>query len=226
MENTSRQGIIYILTNASMPDYIKIGFTHGTVEERMRQLDRTGVPLPFEIHYASMVGDAEKEEKWLHSIFADRRARENREFFKMPAEYAALALKRVEIKEVVVEGTLTPEQEETIDEIKERRSRFHFANYNIPIGAKLTFTRDPNIVVEVAENDKIKINGIVKSISTFARDLLGYKRRPQGTLYFKYEDESLDERRRRMDEGEPSEGEIEEAGDQYIQQQIDIARGK
>jgi hypothetical protein len=37
-------------------------------------------------------------------------------------------------------------------------------------------------------------------MSSFARDLLGYKRRPQGTLYFKYEDEILDDRRRRLEE--------------------------
>ena len=56
-----------------MPEYVKIGFTHGDVQDRLRQLDRTGVPLPFEVYYAATVEDAEKEEKWLHSIFADRR---------------------------------------------------------------------------------------------------------------------------------------------------------
>jgi len=61
-----------------MPDYVKIGFTHGSVEDRIRQLDRTGVPLPFEIYYAATVEDAEKDEKWIHSIFGDRRARDKR----------------------------------------------------------------------------------------------------------------------------------------------------
>jgi hypothetical protein len=69
------------------------------------------------------------------------------------------------------------------------------------VGSKLTFTRDPNIVAEVMENDKIKIGDKVDSMSNFARDLLGYQRRPQGTLYFEFEDEILDDRRRRM-EGE------------------------
>jgi hypothetical protein len=193
--------IVYILTNESMPEYVKIGFTHGKVEDRLRQLDRTGVPLPFEVYYATTVEDAEKEEKWLHSIFADRRARDNREFFKMNPEYAALALKRVEIKEVVIESGLTPEQEREVAEVKERRSRFHFAQYGIPVGSKLTFTRDANIVAEVVANDKIKIGDKVDSLSSFAMQLLGYKRRPQGTLYFEYEDEILDDRRRRM-EGE------------------------
>ena len=197
--------IVYILKNESMPEYVKIGFTHGYVKERLKQLDRTGVPLPFEVYYAATVVDAEKEEKWLHAIFADRRARNNREFFKMNPEYAALALKRVELKEAKIESDLTPEQEKEVDEFKERRSRFHFEKYGIPVGSKLTFTRDSNIVAEVVENDKIKINGKVNSLSSFAMELLEYSRRPQGTLYFEFEDEILDDRRRRLDEGEPTE---------------------
>ncbi len=192
--------IIYILKNESMPEYIKIGFTHGDVKERIKQLDRTGVPLPFEVYYAANVENAEKEEKWLHSIFADRRARDSREFFKMNPEYATLALKRIEIEEIKVDSGLTPEQEKEVDEVKERRSRFHFADYGIPIGSKLTFTRDSNIIAEVVEGDKIKINNEINSLSTFAMELLGYKRRPQGTLYFEFENEILDDRRRRIDD--------------------------
>lgn len=194
--------IVYILKNESMPEYVKIGFTHGDMKERLKQLDRTGTPLPFEVYYAAIVEDAEKEERWLHSIFADRRARESREFFKMNPEYATLALKRVELKEIRVDSELTKEQEKEVDEAKERRSRFHFTQYGIPVGSKLTFTRDSNIVAEVVENDKIKIGDKVSSLSTFAMELLGYQRRPQGTLYFEYEDEILDDRRRRMDEKE------------------------
>ena len=192
--------IVYILKNESMPEYIKIGFTHGDVKERLRQLDRTGTPLPFEIYYAATVENAEKEEKWLHSVFADRRARESREFFKMNPEYATLALKRVEIQEEKIDSGLTKEQEKEVDEVKERRSRFHFAQYGIPVGSKITFTRDSNIVAEVVEDDKIKIQDRVSSLSTFAMELLGYQRRPQGTLYFEFEDEILDDRRRRIDD--------------------------
>lgn len=216
--------IVYILRNEAMPDYIKIGFTHGDVKERLKQLDRTGVPLPFEVYYAATVEDAEKEEKWLHSIFADRRARANREFFKMNPEYAALALKRVEIREVSIDSGLTKEQEKEVDEVKKKRSKFHFARYGIPIGSKLTFTRDANIVAEVVEGDKIKIGDKVDFLSNMARDLLGYKRRPQGTLYFEYEDEILDDRRRRID-GEEFEA-MEAAGDAWLQEQTDIERGK
>jgi hypothetical protein len=117
----------------------------------------------------------------------------------MNPEYATLALKRVEIKETKIDSELTPEQEKEVDEVKERRSRFHFAQYGIPVGSKLTYTRDSNIVAEVVEGDKIKIGDKVGSLSTFAMELLGYQRRPQGTLYFEFEDEILDDRRRRLE---------------------------
>jgi hypothetical protein len=192
--------IVYILINESMPEYVKIGFTHGDVQERIKQLDRTGTPLPFEVYYAASVENAEREEKWLHSIFADRRARDSREFFKMNPEYATLALKRVETKEEKVESGLTPEQEKEVDAVKERRSRFHFDQYGIPVGSKLTFTRNSNIIAEVIENDKIKVDDRIESLSSAAMRLLGRKRNPQGTLYFEFEGEILDDRRRRIDD--------------------------
>jgi hypothetical protein len=47
-------------------------------------------------------------------------------------------------------------------------------------------------------------------------ELLGYSRRPQGTLYFEYEDEILDDRRRRMDEYEPIKKNIDAVEDAWI----------
>jgi hypothetical protein len=191
---------VYILTNESMPGYIKIGLTKGPIERRVSELSRkTSVPLPFEVYYAAVVDNAAREENWLHSIFGDRRVRDGKEFFMMNPEYAALALKRVALEEVLIETPFTPEQEAEVKEAKERRSKFHFAHFGIPVGSLLTFTRDPRIIATVMEKDKIMIDGKTGSMSTFARDLLGYKRIPQGTLYFKFEDEILDDRRKRLE---------------------------
>lgn len=38
--------IVYVLINEAMPGYVKIGLTSGSLEERIRSLDTTGVPLP------------------------------------------------------------------------------------------------------------------------------------------------------------------------------------
>ncbi len=49
--------IIYILTNEAMHGLVKIGYTQN-LEQRMRELSApSGVPLPFECHYAAEVPD-------------------------------------------------------------------------------------------------------------------------------------------------------------------------
>ena len=49
-----KQGYVYILTNPSFrEDWVKIGMSSVSVEQRVKQLDSTGVPLPFE-RYATM----------------------------------------------------------------------------------------------------------------------------------------------------------------------------
>ncbi len=49
---------VYILTNESMPDIIKIGITDN-LSRRLRDLDNTSTPLPFECFYALEVEDAQ-----------------------------------------------------------------------------------------------------------------------------------------------------------------------
>ena len=59
--------IVYILTNQSMPDTIKIGITDN-LERRMKELDNTSTPLPFECYYAVEVQDAKVIEKKIHEV--------------------------------------------------------------------------------------------------------------------------------------------------------------
>ena len=46
-----------------MPGIIKIGFTENSVEQRMRELDKTPTPIPFECYYAKRIDKAEFVEK-------------------------------------------------------------------------------------------------------------------------------------------------------------------
>ena len=60
----------------------------------------------------------------------------------------------------------------------------------IPVGAKLKFTKDNNIEVEVSENNKIKYNGEIMSLTAITQQLLPYKAtRP--TFYWIYEGDKL-----------------------------------
>ena len=49
---------------------------------------------------------------------------------------------------------------------------------------------------------KIEFNGKITSLSTSAQKLLNYDRSVSGTAYWMYEDETLDERRKRLENEE------------------------
>jgi hypothetical protein len=49
--------IVYVLVNRAMPDLVKIGKTERDIESRIKGLDTTSVPLPFECYYAAKVLD-------------------------------------------------------------------------------------------------------------------------------------------------------------------------
>lgn len=194
--------IIYILTNEAMPGYVKIGFTNGLLDERLRQLDRTNIPLPFEVYYACEVDSASNDEQWLHSIFSDMRVRVNREFFKMDPERAVIVLRRIQKKEIKIVTpitSVTATEQKEIAEQKEIRSRFDFKRFEIPIGTDIYYSRDASIKAKVLAGNYIEYDGNQSSLSSVAQKLLGYKTPVAGTLYWMYEGETLNERKKRLD---------------------------
>ncbi|MCR5394479.1 MAG: DUF4357 domain-containing protein [Bacteroidales bacterium] len=80
-------GYVYILTNPSFrEDWIKIGMSSRPVPERLRELDNTSVPLPFEIYATLRTVKFEAAEKHIHRMvdrLTDLRIRKNREFFNI-----------------------------------------------------------------------------------------------------------------------------------------------
>jgi hypothetical protein len=77
-------GWIYCICNDSMPDLVKIGLTRNNVEERMRQLDTTGVATPFKIVHQWLSADIARDERNLHQLLDSFRVRSNREWFRVP----------------------------------------------------------------------------------------------------------------------------------------------
>ncbi len=192
--------IIYILINEAMPGYVKIGMT-GNLEERIRSLDNTSMPLPFECYYAATVKNAREVEKLMHDIFLDHRVRSNREFFELAPDRAVSALKLVAIEDVTPKRDFveTDEDQKALNQARERRSIFNFAMVGIPVGTELTYLHDENIKAKVIDNRSIELNGEVTSLSNSARKLLGSQHPVQGTLYWTYQEEALDSRRRRLE---------------------------
>lgn len=192
--------IIYILINGAMPGYIKIGRTTN-LEQRIRSLDTTSVPLPFECFYACTVNNADFVERQLHDAFLDHRIRSSREFFEISPERAVSALRLAEIENVTPKKDFveTQEDQQALNEARTRRSVFNFKMVDVPVGAELTFSRNENAKARVVDNRSIEFNGEVTSLSTSAQKILGYDYGVAGTDYWMYEGETLDERRRRLE---------------------------
>jgi len=80
---------VYVLSNPSMPGYLKIGFTNLTPEERAIQLSRTtSLPLPFKVEWAFHCYNGEQLEKEVHRHLESSRIMGNREFFDLSLETA------------------------------------------------------------------------------------------------------------------------------------------
>ena len=171
--------IVYILTNQSMPDTIKIGITDN-LEWRIRELDNTSTPLPFECYYAVEVKDASKIEKKIHEGLDDKRIRQNREFFNASPEQAKSIL---EIAEVMGGKNVTPKNDivetaqdkEALDRSRRVRKRFNFAMINIPPKTILEFAKDRTITCEVYDESQIKLFVLSAKVMLYVDPLLKVK---------------------------------------------------
>ena len=168
--------IVYILTNESMADTIKVGITDN-LDRRIRELDNTSTPLPFECYYAVEVENASVIEKKIHEGLDDKRVRQNREFFNATPEQAKAILEIAEVmggknvtpKEDIVE---TPQDKQALDTARKKRSKFNFGMVNIEPGTILKFVKDETITCEVIDETKIKFRGEVTSLSASANKVL------------------------------------------------------
>jgi hypothetical protein len=200
--------IIYVLTNETMPGYVKIGKTNTNLEQRVRELSAsTSVPLPFTVFYACTVKDAHFVEHQLHDAFDDNRINPKREFFRVAPERVVAALKLAEIENITPKKDFveSEEDQEALNAARKIRSRFNFEIVKIPVGAELYFSRDENIKAKVVDTHaahSIEFNGKKTSLSHSAQKILGYQYGVAGTDYWMFDGETLDERRRRMEEEE------------------------
>lgn len=172
--------IVYVLTNPAMPDLVKIGMTTQLeVEDRMRQLYGTGVPVPFDCAFACQVKDAAEVERALHFAFGDSRVNPNREFFKLEPERVIAVLKLLKVDEITMEfeKQLEAETEEADKQSatnlkKVRRPRMDFLEIGIPVGATLQF-RGRESIAKVLSEKKVEYQGQECSLTAATRKELG-----------------------------------------------------
>jgi hypothetical protein len=197
--------IVYLLTNPTMPDLVKIGRTTD-LEARLRQLStHSGVPVPFECFYACEVANSVKVEKALHDAFGDHRINSRREFFRLNPDRAVAILELVAVKEATLTVEVAEDQAEldALHREQTRREQFRFSMVDIAPGSVLTFSKDELITATVVDDKRIDFQGEITSTSAAATKLLhriGWTlRAAQGPLYWVYEGETLAERRIRLE---------------------------
>lgn len=81
-------GYVYVLSNPAMPNLLKIGYTDREVDERVDELNSTGVPVSFEVEAIFGSPNAYKDEQAIHSMLAQHRLANNREFFSIAVKEA------------------------------------------------------------------------------------------------------------------------------------------
>lgn len=218
-------GFIYILTNPSFPEYVKIGYAKD-VEQRLAELNRsTAVPFAFRI-YATYEVNSILSDKKLHSILdklnPDLRSTEEvdgkkriREFYAMSPEDAysileaiaeingytnRLKLWKASKKEQQAEALA----KEISDEHKERMSVFTFSKCGINIGEEVEFSCVGNLnsgnICVVVDDKHVEYQGETWSLSALAKHFIGKGRGVfAGPRYFRYKGEWLNDIRKRYD---------------------------
>ena len=214
----AHKGVIYILTNPSFKEYVKIGYAHD-IENRLRQLNRSEtIPFAFRV-YAIYEVNSELTDKELHNLIdnlnPDLRTIETfdgkkrvKEFYAMSAEDAYSILESI----AKISGTtsclkrLTPEghevlDEQTAEEVKEeaRRGPFRFSDVGIKPGEKVVFIEDSSIQPVVIDDRHIEYNGQTTSLSALAVQIKKPDYPLQGTVWFTYKGVKLDDLRRQQE---------------------------
>lgn len=213
-------GYIYVLTNPSFPEYVKIGYADN-VDARVVQLNRSEcTPFAFK-KYAVLPVANRLADKNVHKLIdrfkPELRAKENvngkirvREFFAMTAQEAVEILATIggiygetpHLFEQTVEEKHDQEIAEKAAIASERKSPFSFFKCGIKEGELITYIHDANITCTVANDREINYNGKLTSLSALAKKLLNRKSGVQGTLHFAYNGEILSALRKRLeDEG-------------------------
>ena len=212
------KGVVYILTNPSFPDYVKIGYATD-IEKRLKQLNRSEtIPFAFRV-FAIYEVDKALTDKELHKLIdtlnPDLRSVETfdgkarvKEFYAMSAEDAYGLLECI----AKISGTenrlkrMTPEGHEILDiklaeEIKEnsQRGKFRFTDIGVPIGSKLKSLDKPDVEVVVVDDRHIEYNGMTTSLSALSRELGKYNHAVNGALHFTYKGKTISEIRNSLD---------------------------
>ena len=198
-------GIVYIISNPAMPGLVKVGKTIN-LEDRLKSLYSSGVPMPFRCVYAKEVDNYSEVERKLHKGLNSHRENSNREFFRIPEEEVINFLELIPGRDVTPRYDDFEDQEDEIAFEKATRigQRFNFDMVNIPVGSILTLVRDEAITCSVSSATRVEFEDQDHSLSSaalIAVKRMGYNWKTiAGPLNWKFSGEVLDQRRSRLEQ--------------------------
>ena len=204
-----KTGVIYIMTNLSFPNYVKIGYADN-IEKRLQQLNRSEcIPFAFRA-YATYEVDSRLSDVKIHAIIdklnPNLRAIENfngrkraREFYAMSPEDAYSILEAIaEIHGCVDKLKLIPPNKEEIEAAKiaediegqKKLTPFAFSLCQIPVGATIDYynraDEKSGLMCTVVDDHNVEYQGKIWSLSALAKMLMQSKYNVQGPRYFRY----------------------------------------
>lgn len=215
-------GVIYILTNPSFEEYVKIGYAKD-VQKRLNELNSSSaVPFAFRI-YATYEVASELSDKKVHAILdklnPDLRSKENingkeriREFYAMTPEDAYSILEAIAeingLKSKLKKWKATTEEKEDAklakqltQEHREKAKMFTFSSIDLCPGDKVTFCKSGNKFdgtdVEIFDDKHVIYNDMVLSLTALAKQFLEKDFHIPGPDYFKYKGEWINDIRRK-----------------------------
>lgn len=216
-------GYIYILTNPSFPQYVKIGYADD-VKSRLTQLNRSEcTPFAFRV-YATYEVSARLTDMKIHDVIdklnPNLRSIDNvdgkkrvREFYAMSKEDAYSLLeaiaeingleKNLKLWSQTAKEKAEEEVAEAVEEERnERAATFNFVMCQIAIGEQVEFCCPDNEhngeMFDVVDNRHVAYNGETWSLTALAKQLIHSKWALAGPRYFKYKGEWLNDIRERL----------------------------
>ena len=171
--------IVNVLRKPAFDSYVKVGRTID-LEQRLRQLDNTSVPLPFRCVYAIEVDDEHAVERLVHQALADVRVRTTCEFFEIDAQRIILALKPTNGRDETLKEDIAEDEESiaALESTVAKRKSYSFSDARVNVGDVLCYSKDKKITAIVLGDKKIEFESEDVSVSKAVLTLLhreGYK---------------------------------------------------
>lgn len=198
--------IIYVFTNPAFEDnYVRVGRV-ADMRQLSREMNGSGLPLPFRCVLAIEVQNDAKVERLLRQAFAEHLTGAASEYFNIDPKRLVAALKLTGGRE------LTPGSDASAGSVhrmaptstkRARRRNSDFTAAGLNIGDTIYFSKDCQATAQVVSSNRIKFEGAVTSVSASAKILLvraGYEwQASNGWKYWMYDGETLFARIKRME---------------------------